>query len=155
MTDSPDSTDSTVDAASCSDVFPVELTIQDHYARKSQFLLANLPATFGRADTDNVRLADPWISHSHCEVFQQGGTLVVRDLDSKNGVFMHGLRVREAVVLPGDCLTLGRTEVTVRYRRPTAALDSAATSTASLPVVPAAAARQPGSRGPATEELLY
>ena len=39
--------------------------------------------------------------------------LVVRDLDSKNGVFMHGVRVREAEVLPGDCLTLGRTEITL------------------------------------------
>ena len=43
--------------------------------------------------------------------------LVVRDLDSKNGVFMHGVRIREATVLPGDCLTLGRTEITFCYRR--------------------------------------
>src|SRR5208337_1875020 len=79
-------------------------------------------------------------SHSHCELFQQGEMLVVRDLDSKNGVFMHGVRVREAAVLPGDCLTLGRTEITLRYRRPIADEGSSANSAASIP-----AARRPNT----------
>ncbi len=38
------------------------------------------------------------------------------DLGSKNGVFLRGMRVLEAEVHSGDCLTLGRTEITVRYR---------------------------------------
>ncbi len=78
--------------------------------------------------------------------------VVVRDLDSKNGVFMHGLRVREAEVPPGECLTLGRTEITLRYRRVTMGDDSA-TSTASMPAAPAA--RTPTAGSPTTEELLY
>ncbi|MGO9109258.1 MAG: FHA domain-containing protein [Thermoguttaceae bacterium] len=152
MTDSPDPT---ADAAVSADLLPVELMILDHYARKSRCLLGSLPATFGRDEKDDVRLADPWISHSHCELFQQGGVLVVRDLDSKNGVFMHGVRVREAAVLPGDCLTLGRTEITLRYRRPSDDEDSAASSTASMPAAPAPGAGRPGACGPTTEELLY
>jgi predicted component of type VI protein secretion system len=152
MTGSPDPT---ADAALSAELLPVELMILDHYARKSRCLLDRLPATFGRAEKDDVQLADPWISHSHCEVFQQGGVLVVRDLDSKNGVFMHGVRVREAAVLPGDCLTLGRTEITIRYQRPIAGEGSAAGSTASMPAAPAACVRQPGARSPTTEELLY
>ncbi len=141
-------------AAVAAVIFPLELIILDHYARQSRCLLASLPAIFGRDEKDNVRLADPWISHSHCELFQQGEMLVVRDLDSKNGVFMHGVRIREAEVLPGDCLTLGRTEITFRYRRATAE-ESAAGSTASMPVAPAPAARRPTTGGPMTEELLY
>ena len=128
MTDSPDPTADAGPAAAAvpADMLPLELMILDHYARQSRCLLSSLPAILGRDEKDDVRLADPWISHSHCELFQQGGVLVVRDLDSKNGVFMHGVRIREAEVLPGDCLTLGRTEITFRYRRATAGEDSAA-----------------------------
>ena len=152
MTDSPDPT---ADAALSADLLPVELMILDHYARKSRCLLGRLPATFGRGEKDDVQLADPWISHSHCELFQQGGVLVVRDLDSKNGVFMHGVRVREAAVLPGDCLTLGRTEITLRYRRPSDDENAAVSSTASMPAAPVPGAHRPRAGGPTTEELLY
>ena len=157
MTDSPDPSAEAgpAVAAVSSLVLPLELAILDHYARQSRCLLKSLPATIGRDEKDNVRLADPWISHSHCELFQQGGVVVVRDLDSKNGVFMHGVRVREAEVLPGDCLTLGRTEITLRYRLPTPREDSAADSTASMPAAPAPGARRANAGGPSTEELLY
>ncbi len=157
MTDFPDPT---ADAgptitAVAADMLPLELVILDHYSRQSRVLLGSLPAILGRDEKDDVRLADPWISHSHCELFQQGGMLVVRDLDSKNGVFMRGVRIREAEVLPGDCLTLGRTEITFRYRHATAAEESAADGTASMPAAPAPGARRPISGGPVTEELLY
>ena len=148
-------------AAVLADLFPLELVILDHYARQSRCLLGCLPAILGRDEKDDVRLADPWISHSHCELFQQGPVLMVRDLDSKNGVFLHGVRIREAEVLPGDCLTLGRTEITFRYRRATASEDSAADADsaagegAAAPPSPPPGARRPITGGPLTEELLY
>jgi len=157
MTDSPEPTSNGEPAIAvvAALMLPLELIIVDHYARQSRCLLGSLPATLGRDEKDSVRLADPWISHSHCELFQQGAVLIVRDLDSKNGVFMHGVRIREAEVLPGDCLTLGRTEVTFRYPRANAADGSAASSTASMPAAPAPVAHRPMGGGPTTEELLY
>jgi len=130
-------------------MFPLELTIIDHYARQSRCLLGRLPAILGRGEKDDVRLADPWISHAHCELFQQGEALVVRDLDSKNGIFMHGARVREAEVMPGDRFTLGRTEITLSYHRATAG-DAVAP-----PESPAPGARRPTTGRTTTEELLY
>lgn len=156
MTDSPDpiAGEEAAAAAVSAGMLPLELTILDHYARKSQCLLSSLPAILGRDEKADVRLTDPWISHAHCELFQQDGIVVVRDLDSKNGVFMHGVRVREAQVMPGDCLTLGRTEITLCYRRAAGGQDSAASGTASMPAAPAPGARRP-TGGPLTEELLY
>jgi pSer/pThr/pTyr-binding forkhead associated (FHA) protein len=58
---------------------------------------------------------DPWISHRHCEIDQIGDVLVVRDLDSKNGIFIHQHRVRDSQVLSGERLTVARTEIIVRY----------------------------------------
>jgi len=151
-----DTADARPDAAAVfADLFPLELIILDHYARQLRCLLESLPAILGRDEKDDVRLTDPWISHSHCELFQQGSTLVVRDLDSKNGVFMHGVRIREAEVLPGDCLTLGRTEITLRYHFATSDEGSTNSETAVEPHSPPPGARRPITGGPMTEELLY
>ena len=96
-------------------LLPVELTIHDHYGRETQCALHKLPAIMGRDEGADVQLTDPWISHRHCEIDQIGDVLVVRDLDSKNGIFMHGHRVRESQVLSGERFTVGRTEIIVRY----------------------------------------
>ncbi len=102
-------------ATSTESLLPVELTIHDHYGRETRVVLHKLPAIFGRDDLADVSLIDPWTSHSHCEIDQIGDVLVVRDLDSKNGIFMHGHRVLEAGVLSGDRLTIGQTEIVVHY----------------------------------------
>ena len=138
-------------AAASDDVLPVELIILDHYARQTRFVLERLPAVLGRNEHAEVMLTDPWVSHEHCKLLQHEGQIIVRDLDSKNGVFMHGVRVLEADVHSGDCLTLGRTEITVRYREPVgdaAGLERNATP-AHCPT------RPPNVAGPHTEELLY
>ena len=102
-------------ATSTENLLPVELTIHDHYGRETRFALHRLPAIVGRDEQSDVHLTDPWVSHRHCEIDQSGKVLVVRDLRSKNGVFMHGHRVRESNVLSGDRLTVARTEIVVRY----------------------------------------
>jgi pSer/pThr/pTyr-binding forkhead associated (FHA) protein len=102
-------------ATSTENLLPVELTIHDHYGRDTRIVLHKLPATIGRDEFADVPLIDPWISHKHCEIDQIGDVLVVRDLDSRNGIFVHHHRVREANVLSGDRLTIGRTEIIVRY----------------------------------------
>jgi len=107
-------------AAPCildSKLLPVELTIHDHYGRETQCALHKLPAVIGRDEFVDVPLIDPWISHKHCEIDQIGDVLIVRDLDSKNGVFFHQHRVREWQVLSGERFTVGQTEIIVRYLR--------------------------------------
>ena len=93
-------------AISTKSLLPVELTIRDHYGRETQCALHSLPAVMGRDEGADVQLTDPWVSHSHCEIDQIGDVLVVRDLDSKNGIFMRGHRVRESEVLSGEQLTV-------------------------------------------------
>ena len=156
MTDSPDLTAEAGPAAAAvsADMFPLELIIVDHYARQSRCLLGSLPAILGRDEKATCGWPTLGSAIRTVKSLQQGGMLVVRDRDSKNGVFMHGVRIREAVVLPGDCLTLGRTEITLCYRRAPGGADSAASSTASMPAAPAAP-RRPNTGGPTTEELLY
>src|SRR5690606_13789624 len=51
----------------------------------------------------------------HCaiRVDPQGGR--VKDMGSGNGTFLNGAEIREAVIADGDVLTIGRTEVELRY----------------------------------------
>jgi pSer/pThr/pTyr-binding forkhead associated (FHA) protein len=134
-------------AAVSDEVLPVELIILDHYARQTRCLLQSLPAVLGRKEHAEVMLTDPWVSHEHCKLLQHEGQVIVRDLDSKNGVFMHGVRVLEAEVHSGDCITLGRTEITIRYR------ESVGPENEATPVH--RPTRPPNVAGPHTEELLY
>ena len=98
------------------DLLPLPVLVLDHYGHQTRRVLRTLPVIIGRTDRSEIILTDPWVSHEHCTLLQQDGLLVVRDMGSKNGVFLHGVRVLEAEVHSGDCLTVGRTEITVRYR---------------------------------------
>ena len=124
----------------------MELTIHDHYGRETRIVLHKLPAIIGRDEGADVPLMDPWISHRHCEIDQIGDVLVVRDLDSKNGIFMHHHRVRESQVLSGERFTVGQTEIIVRYA---GKAQTAIEAEASEPQKPSQ------NRGQKTVELLY
>jgi pSer/pThr/pTyr-binding forkhead associated (FHA) protein len=52
------------------------------------------------------------VSRRHCELREANGQLRVRDLGSLNGTFVGRERVDEAVLWPGDLLTVG----TVTFR---------------------------------------
>ncbi len=110
-----------MDASTCSiprgKLLRVELTIRDHWGLETRCVLHKLPFIIGRDGRADIQLMDPWISRRHCEIDQFGDVLVVRDLDSKNGSFIHGHRVSESNVLSGERLTLGRTEIVMHYLR--------------------------------------
>jgi pSer/pThr/pTyr-binding forkhead associated (FHA) protein len=80
-------------------------------------VLAKLPAVLGRNPDADVRLDDSWASRAHCEISEISGTLLVRDLESRNGTLVNGQYVTEAHLLPGDRLTVGLTSFEIQYRR--------------------------------------
>ena len=80
-------------------------------------VISQLPAVLGRNADANVRLDDCWVSRVHCEISEISGTLLVRDLDSKNGTMVNGQYIKEAHLFPGDQLTVGLTSFQVQYTR--------------------------------------
>ena len=71
-----------------------------------------LPATIGRGRESSVSLSHPLVSRKHCEIIESQGRVLVRDLESLNGTFVGSDRIDEAVLHPGDLLTVG----TVTFR---------------------------------------
>jgi len=65
----------------------------------------------GRADDCNLKPRSELISRYHCEVFLEDGEVFVRDMGSKNGVFLNGHQITETHELKnGDTLTIGPLE---------------------------------------------
>jgi DNA-binding NtrC family response regulator len=71
-----------------------------------RFLIGSSPAA-------QVKLEDPTVSALHCEVVCDTRGLRVKDLGSKNGVYLGERRVTEAFLRPKDELRLGTTVVRI------------------------------------------
>lgn len=68
----------------------------------------------GRHTEADVRLPLPDISRRHCRFECAEGAWQVVDLDSLNGVFVNGQKVRQAHLRRGDVLTIGGFNFEVR-----------------------------------------
>jgi FhaA, N-terminal domain/FHA domain len=65
-------------------------------------------ATIGRSRQSDIVLDDPNISRQHAEIRPRGGSWVIGDLGSTNGVILNGRRIDgPEVVRPGDEIELG------------------------------------------------
>ncbi|HEX5442481.1 MAG TPA: FHA domain-containing protein [Pirellulales bacterium] len=80
-------------------------------------MLDRLPVVLGRGAKADIRLSDRTLSRRHCEIDRVSATLVVRDLGSKNGTRVNRAHVSEAVLMPGDKLTLGACTFVVSYEQ--------------------------------------
>ncbi|HEY6487242.1 MAG TPA: FhaA domain-containing protein [Candidatus Cybelea sp.] len=65
----------------------------------------------GRGDESEIVLLDPSVSRAHAIVEFDAGEPVVRDLDSTNGTFVNGRRVRVESLQDGDELRFGNTRM--------------------------------------------
>jgi pSer/pThr/pTyr-binding forkhead associated (FHA) protein len=61
----------------------------------------------GRHPECDVQIESRKISRRHCCIAQVNDYLVVRDLDSTNGIRINGVRVIEGRLRPGDEVTIG------------------------------------------------
>lgn len=70
------------------------------------------PVTVGRCPSADITINDPSISRRHCQfTLNSDGALLVRDLGSKNGVYVDQKRVDKAIVRPGVIVQIGAVEL--------------------------------------------
>jgi Tol biopolymer transport system component/tetratricopeptide (TPR) repeat protein len=73
--------------------------------------------TIGRAEDNDLQLADPKASRHHARIVREGLVFVVSDLESANGTRINGIRITTAHPLEhGDRVSVGDTELT--YQEP-------------------------------------
>jgi len=69
----------------------------------------------GRSDDSDVVVRYPTVSHQHCRLILSGGYWYVKDLDSRNGTRINGVRVTDRRVDPGDILSFAKYRYELRY----------------------------------------
>ncbi len=78
----------------------------------------DLPATIGRGREANLKFPHGLLSRKHCELVEDDGGILVRDLGSRNGTFIGGRRVESAPLAPGELLTVGGITLRAIYGEP-------------------------------------
>ncbi|HMJ88956.1 MAG TPA: FHA domain-containing protein [Candidatus Acidoferrum sp.] len=68
--------------------------------------------TVGRSDGNTLVVHDPSLSATHCEILLNGSEVIVRDLDSRNGTFVNGVRLQngQAQLKHGQAVRFGSVE---------------------------------------------
>jgi pSer/pThr/pTyr-binding forkhead associated (FHA) protein len=61
----------------------------------------------GRGSAADLRIESDDVSRTHAQLQRVDDEYTIEDLDSRNGVFLNGLRVHAAVLRDGDQLQLG------------------------------------------------
>jgi predicted component of type VI protein secretion system len=88
----------------------------DRGKRKGMIIpIQKSPFLIGRSDECQLRAANPYVSHRHCELLTEDDKFVVRDCNSTNGTFINSQRVDGQFELhEGDCLKVGALAFLVR-----------------------------------------
>ena len=98
----------------------VRLAVIEGPARGATWRTAAERCSIGSHESNDVRLDDPTVSRFHCELIVDDRGVRVRDLDSRNGTSLDGIRVLDAFVGDGSTLVLGHTWLRVELGPPTA-----------------------------------
>ena len=75
--------------------------------------LGLVPVVVGSSPEATICVADPALSRRHCELRREGEVIVLKDLGSKNGTTVEGLRVRELELAPKLRAHLGTSQLWV------------------------------------------
>jgi len=75
--------------------------------KESILALPDREVPIGRDPSNLVAISDPSLSRRHCVLTPRAGSYAIRDLDSRNGTFVNGLVVKEAVLKHGDQISVG------------------------------------------------
>lgn len=86
---------------------------------KQQYLLSEGENSVGRESDNEVVLLDPTVSRRHAVVMVFDGIISIRDLDSKNGTYVDGIRIGPApvTVRDGAQIEFGAVLVKIASRR--------------------------------------
>ncbi|MCK5505892.1 MAG: sigma 54-interacting transcriptional regulator, partial [Thermodesulfovibrionia bacterium] len=76
--------------------------------RGKKFPINKEKVTFGKSKENDLVFADEFVSRHHGEIIFRNGDFFIRDLGSKNGLFVNGKQVQGAILTHGARIEAGR-----------------------------------------------
>jgi len=73
--------------------------------------LVRFPVTIGRDSSNDIVLDDEEVSRFHVRIKKRGRLYVIEDLESRNGTWLNGDKILNAIIQNGDKILVGVTEM--------------------------------------------
>ena len=112
-----------------------EIQVVKGAARATLSFQTGRPVTIGRSQAADMQVLSGVVSRLHCQVQGDGQSWTLKDLDSRNGTWMSGERVKIRDLEDGSIFTLGK-RVAIRFRT-VAEAAPVSSKPAAAPAVPA------------------
>lgn len=84
---------------------------------KKEVVEINEFLTIGRLDSAQFTIEDEFVSQRHARIERKPGGFFLRDLQSRNGTFVNGARVFEALLQDNDTIRIGKTDLQFQFDR--------------------------------------
>ena len=78
--------------------------------QRTTYLLTKPKYVIGRTIDNDIAIDENSVSLGHAELINQSGTWYINDLDSLNGTFINGKKIKKSVLVSGDTPWIGRVE---------------------------------------------
>jgi transcriptional regulator with PAS, ATPase and Fis domain len=101
------------------EVLGVELVVLEGPSKGTRAMVEGGRARVGSAEGSTLRIDDRRVSRVHCELELGPRAVTVRDLESTNGTFVEGIRVRDVDVPPGTIVRVGDSAFRIEARERT------------------------------------
>src|SRR3989338_3766351 len=88
-----------------------QLTVIEGPMRGNKITLNKNRMTIGKRENNDFILTDKTVSRNHLEIEYSSDSFLLRDLDSTNGTYLNGSRVKEAYLSPGDMIKVGNSTI--------------------------------------------
>ncbi len=86
----------------------ITLQLLEGLERGLTFRDLQTPVTIGREDDNTIRLNDERVSRFHAKIQEDGGQIILTDLESTNGTRINGHPIQMRVLQIGDQIAIGR-----------------------------------------------
>jgi pSer/pThr/pTyr-binding forkhead associated (FHA) protein len=86
----------------------ITIQVLEGFERGRVFVDLVTPVTIGREEDNTIQLNDERVSRFHVKIQEDGGRIILTDLDSTNGTRINGHPVQVRVLQHGDQMAIGR-----------------------------------------------
>jgi pSer/pThr/pTyr-binding forkhead associated (FHA) protein len=98
------------------------ICLKDRKAQEVIAVLQHGELRIGRALDNDLAIQNPTVSSYHAKIYTYLTASYIEDLDSTNGTFVDGKRIKKHVLKPGNIIKLGIYELVLEEQHPAEAL---------------------------------